>query len=66
MVSLKLRPPYLQGKSPWYSLDRWLREPQSRSECGGGEKNSQTLMEIEPPIIQPIAQPYTTEQSRLS
>jgi hypothetical protein len=30
---------YPQGKSPWYPLDRRLGGPQSRSGCGGEEKN---------------------------
>jgi hypothetical protein len=30
-----------QGKSPWYSFDRRLGGPQSRSGRGGEEKNSQ-------------------------
>jgi hypothetical protein len=36
----------------------WAPEPFSR---GGEEKNSQPLPGIEPPIIQPVAQRYTTE-----
>jgi hypothetical protein len=53
------------GKSPWYPLDRMLRGPQSRSGRGGEEKNSQPLPGLEPPIIQPVTQRYTTELSRL-
>jgi hypothetical protein len=53
-----------QGKSTWYPLDRKLGGPQSRSGHGGEEKNSHPLPEIEPPIIWPIAQRYTTELSR--
>jgi hypothetical protein len=34
---------YLQGKSPWYPLDRRLGGPQSQSGHGGEEKNSQPL-----------------------
>jgi hypothetical protein len=30
----------LQGKSPWYPLDRRLGGPQSRSRRGGEKKNS--------------------------
>jgi hypothetical protein len=41
MVSLTLRPLYLQEKSPWYPLGRRLGGPQSRSGRGGEEKNSQ-------------------------
>jgi hypothetical protein len=37
-----------RGKSPWYPLDRRLRGPQSRSGCGGLEKNSQLPPGIEP------------------
>jgi hypothetical protein len=53
------------GKSPWYPLDRRLGGPQSRSGFGGEEKNSQPLPGLEPPIIQRVAQRYTTELSRL-
>jgi hypothetical protein len=38
----------LQGKSPWYPLDRRLGGPQSRSGGGGEEKNSQPPPRIEP------------------
>jgi hypothetical protein len=48
------------GKSPRYPLDRRLGGPQSSSGCGGKEKNSQPLPGLEPPIIQPVAQRYTT------
>jgi hypothetical protein len=51
------------GKSPLYPLDRRLGGPQSRSEHGGEAKNSQPLPRFEPPIIQPVAQRYTTEVS---
>jgi hypothetical protein len=54
-----------QGKSFWYPLDRRLGGPQSRPGRGGEEKNSQPLLGLEPPIIQPVAQRYTTELSRL-
>jgi hypothetical protein len=46
-------------------LDRRLGGPQSRSGRGGEEKNSHALLGLEPPIIQPIAQRYATELSRL-
>jgi hypothetical protein len=36
------------GKSPWNPLDKTLGGPQSHSRCGGGKKNSQPLLEIEP------------------
>jgi hypothetical protein len=55
----------LKGKSSWYPLDRRLGGPQSRSECGGKEKHSQPLLLLEPPTIQPVAQHYTPELSRL-
>jgi hypothetical protein len=38
VVSFTLRPLYPQEKIPWYSLDRSLDGPQSRSEHGGEEK----------------------------
>jgi hypothetical protein len=65
VVSFTPRPLYPQGRSPWYPLDRKLGGPQSRSGRGGEEKNSQPLPGLEPPIIQPVAQRYTTEHSRL-
>jgi hypothetical protein len=65
VVSFTPRSLYPQGKRPWYSLDRRLCGRQSRSGRGGEEKNSQTLPSLEPPIIQPVAQRYTTELSRL-
>jgi hypothetical protein len=52
-------------KSPWCPLGRKLGGPQSRSGRGSEEKNSQHLPGPEPPIIQPLAQRYTTELSRL-
>jgi hypothetical protein len=39
--------------------------PQSQSVRGGEVKNSQPLSGFEPYIIQPVAQRYTTELSRL-
>jgi hypothetical protein len=54
-----------QGKSPWYPLNRKLCGPESRSGRGSETKNSQPLRGLEPPIIQPVAQRYTTEFSRL-
>jgi hypothetical protein len=59
-----LRPLYPQGKKPWYPLGRRLGGPQSRL-GRGDEKNFLPLKEPEPPIIQPIAQRYATELSRL-
>jgi hypothetical protein len=50
-----------QGKKPPNSLDRRLGGPQRRSGRGGEEKNFQPLPGLEPPIIQPVAQSYTTE-----
>jgi hypothetical protein len=38
---------------------------QSRSGRGGEEKNSQPLPGLEPPIIQPVAQLYSTDVSRI-
>jgi hypothetical protein len=50
----------LQGKSPWYPLDRRLGGPQSRS-GRGDEKNSKPRRESNQrtPIVQPVAQRYT-------
>jgi hypothetical protein len=44
-------------------MDRRMGGPQSRSGRGGEEINSQPLSGLEPPIIQPVAQRYTTELS---
>jgi hypothetical protein len=54
-----------QGKIPWYPFDKRLSGPQSRSGRGGEEKNSQPPQGFKLPIIQPIAQRYTAELSRL-
>jgi hypothetical protein len=54
---------YLQGKSPWYPLDRSTVGPQSQSGHGGEEKNSQPLPELKPLIIQPITQYYPGSSS---
>jgi hypothetical protein len=65
VVNFTPRPLYPQRKSPWYPLDRGLGGHQSRSGRGGEEKNSQPQPALEHPIIQPVAQCYTTELSRL-
>jgi hypothetical protein len=54
-----------QGKIPCYPLDRRLDGPQSQSGRGGEEENSQPLLELEPPIIQPVVQRYSTELTQL-
>jgi len=54
-----LPPP--QGKSPSYPMDWRLVENQSQSGHGDEEKNSQPLLGLIPPIMQPTAQCYTTE-----
>jgi hypothetical protein len=64
LVSFKTQPFYPQEKSPWYPLDRGLGGLQSWSGHGDEEKNSQPLLGLEPLIIQPIAQHYTTELSQ--
>jgi hypothetical protein len=65
VVSFTPRPLYPQGMRPCYPLDRRLSGPQSRSGRGGEEKNSYPLPALELPIIQPVAQRYATELSRL-
>jgi hypothetical protein len=64
VVSFMPRPLYLQGKSPRYPSDRRLGGPQSRSGRGGEEKTSYPLTGLELPVIQPVAQRYTTELTR--
>jgi hypothetical protein len=61
-VSGQLRAPaaLTAGKEPLV-----LTGPQSRFGRGGEEKNSQPLPGLESPIIQPVAQRYTTELCRL-
>jgi hypothetical protein len=54
-----------QVKSPWYTLDMRLGWPQSQSGRSGEEKNSQPPPGLEPQIIQPVDQSYTTELTRL-
>jgi hypothetical protein len=66
VVSFTPRSLYPQEKCPWFQLDRRLSGPQSRSGRGGEKKNSQPLLGLEPPIIHPIAQRYTTELSHLT
>jgi hypothetical protein len=63
VVSFRHQLLYPQGKSPWYPLDRRMGGPQSQSGHTGEEKYSQILLAFKPPIIQPIAQCYTTELS---
>jgi hypothetical protein len=61
VVSFTSRPLYPQEKSPWCPLDRRLGGSQSRY----GRGDSQPPPGLELTIIQPVAQRYTTEQSRL-
>jgi hypothetical protein len=49
----------------WYPLYRRLGVPHCQSRHGGEEKNSQSLLGLEPRNIQLIAQCYTAELSRL-
>jgi len=44
-----------QGKSHWYPLDM-MGGPQSQSGHGSEERNTQPLLGLELPIIQPVAQ----------
>jgi hypothetical protein len=50
-----------QGRALWYPLDRRLGGPQNQSGHDGEKKNSHFLPGLEPAIIQPVAQRYTTE-----
>jgi hypothetical protein len=62
---LNAQPLYLQGKRPWYPVDRSLGGPQIRSGYRGEENNSHPLLGLEPLLIQPVGQRCTTELSRL-
>jgi hypothetical protein len=53
------------GKELLILIGRKPGGPQSQSAVGGEEKNSQHLPGLEPPMIKPVAQRYTTELSRL-
>jgi hypothetical protein len=64
MFSFTPQPLYPQEKSPLYPpLDWRLGGPQSQSGQSGEEKYSQPFPGIKTPIIQPVAQWYTTELS---
>jgi hypothetical protein len=65
VVSFTSWPLYSQGKRPFYPLDRMFGGSQCRSGYGGEEINSQPLPGLEPQIIQPVAQRYTTELSQM-
>jgi hypothetical protein len=65
VVSCTPRPLYPRERAPG---TRWIGGwvgLRAGVEYGGGEKNSQLLPGLEPPIIQPVAQRYTTELSWL-
>jgi hypothetical protein len=64
VVSFTPWPLYMQRKSPWHPLARRLGGPLSWY-GHGDEKNSQPLLRLKPPIIQPRAQHYTSELSQL-
>jgi hypothetical protein len=66
VVGFPPQPIYPQGKSPFYTLDRRLGGPQSRSGRGGEEKNSQPSPGSNPrtPIVHPVAQRYTDFKHR--
>jgi hypothetical protein len=53
VVSFKPLPLYPQVQSLWNPLVRRLGGPQSRSEHGGEEKNSQPLPGLEAPVMPP-------------
>jgi hypothetical protein len=50
-------------RAPWYPLEGRFGGPQSLFGRHGGEKNSQPLLGLKPPIIKPIGHCYTTELS---
>jgi hypothetical protein len=52
------------GKEPLVPIVQETGWAQSRSQLGSEEKNSHPLLGLEPPIIQPVAQRYTTKLSR--
>jgi hypothetical protein len=64
-VSGQLHAPAALPPREWHLLDMRLGGPQSRSGRCSEEKNSHPLPGLELPIIQPVAQSYTAELSRL-
>jgi hypothetical protein len=64
--AVKAWPLYPQRKSPYCPLDRRLGGPQSRFGRGGEEKNFHPLPGLDPQIIQPVAQRYTTVLSHVA
>jgi hypothetical protein len=58
--------PRERAPGPWYPLDKRLGEPHSRYGCGDERKNFKTLPGFEPPIIQSVAQRYTTFEGNIS
>jgi hypothetical protein len=63
VISFTPRPFYPEVKSPWNPLDKRLAGPQSHLDAVVKKKQSQPLPGLEPPIIQPVVQRYTTELS---
>jgi hypothetical protein len=68
VVSFTLQPLYLQGKSPWYPLNRRLDEPQSRSGRGGEDKDFPATAgnrTVELRLSSPLLSAVPTKLSRL-
>jgi hypothetical protein len=67
VVSFTPLPLYPQGKSPWYPLNRRLGGLRAVLDAVVKRKIPSPRRESNPrtPIIQPVAQRYTTELSRL-
>jgi hypothetical protein len=67
-VSGQLHPPaaLIQGKSPWYPLDKRLGEPQIRSGHSGEKKIHSPRRESNPRtlIVQTVAQPILEFDSK--
>jgi hypothetical protein len=59
IAKYKLRTISTPRESPWYLWDRRLGGTQSRSRRGGEEKNSRSLLGMEPQILQHVAQRYS-------
>jgi hypothetical protein len=66
VVSFTSRPLNRQGKSPWYPLDRGIGwGPRAGLDAVVKRKIPSPCRVSNPQIIQPVAQRYTTELSRL-
>jgi hypothetical protein len=63
VVSFTSWPLYLQGKSPWYPLDRRSGGLQSWSGCGSKEKKSMPLLGAKQKCVKQVKKEDITEET---